>query len=447
MVDAVPGAWISHADYVSGRGATAPHTQFVYQISDHTRLSDMTNTGPDHAVSYEPPDTPPLGHTIKIAIQLSILVIVRLSLLPLLAVQLAGHTDATAFRAIAVSSGIGGAIMLLLTCQTGRYGAKNLYVIAIDAASLPFCILAMANGGLTALAALVMVSGLFQIVIGMRLSRLRRLISPTINGTLLILSCISLTPVLFRSLIQTQSDHSPLTVLICMATTTATILSMQKLGPRSWRIWAGPAGIVVGMITSMILGIYDYAVIQQAAWVGIPSNNAWKWDQDTSTTFLTLLPSFLLLAFMNLGKTNNLSIFTQFVSWKQLHSVDFRDIQKANNSIGLGSVLSGIAGSMPIALSPLGPAFIKASKCASLRVGTMHGAILLGNSILPKSMHDNARYTPVYNGSIFIIHTSTTYCNCYTNIPACNPWHLESHLGSDSDNSRAVHRIKSDRTP
>ena len=86
----------------------------------------------------------------------------------------------------------------------------------------------------------------------------------------------------------------------------------------------------------MVLGIYDYQVIRDAAWVGLPIDTTLKWDDNASITFLTLLPSFLILSFMNLGRTNNLSILTQFVSWRKLHSMDFRDVQRANTCIGLG---------------------------------------------------------------------------------------------------------------
>ena len=335
-------------------------------------------------MEYEPTERPPFGKTVRIAGQLSILVMVRLSLLTILTAQLAEQTNTKTVHMIAMSLGICGLIMLLFTRQTGLFTTKNLYIVAINVASIPFCILAMTNGGPAALAALVTVSGLFQILIGTQLSHLRRLIAPTVSGTLLILACISLAPILYRSLTHTQHGDSPLPALVCMATTAAVIFLVQKLGPPSWKIWAGPLGIVIGMIASMTLGIYDYQVIRDAAWVGLPVGNTWEWNENVSMTFFTLLPSFLILSFMNLGRTNNLSILTQFVSWRELHSVDFRDVQRTNSCIGVGTILSGIIGSMPIAVSPLGPAFIKKSKCASLRVGTIHGVMLIMSAFLPK---------------------------------------------------------------
>ena len=126
----------------------------------------MTSIFSGPSVNYEPPETPPISESVGIAARLSILVMLRLSLLVTLTVQLAEQTTMKSFYMIAMSLGICGIIMLLCTRRTGVFVVENLYIVAINAASIPFCILAMTNGGPTALAALVAVSGLFQVVIG-----------------------------------------------------------------------------------------------------------------------------------------------------------------------------------------------------------------------------------------------------------------------------------------
>ena len=351
----------------------------VLQVSVYAPRMPASRT-----LDYEPLDAPPISASVKIAGHLTVIVIIHLSMLPMLAVRLTGKADSMTFQVVTATLAVCGVIMLLLSSTKGPFNARHLYALATYPPSLPFCVLALAEGGLTTLSALVVVTGLFQIIIGTRLSRLRKFIAPTINSTMLALVCISLIPVLYRSLISSHQKSVVLAIPMCISITAITILLVQKRGPKSCRIHAGTIGIAVGIITSMIYGIYNYETVSNAAWISLPNVRGWKSDPDFYKTFFTLLPSFLILSFMNLSRTNNMSILTQFTSWRQLHSVDFKDVQRTNTSIGLGSMLCGLAGSMPITISPLGPALIKESKCASKRIGLIHGAMLLIIACFPK---------------------------------------------------------------
>ncbi len=156
----------------------------------------VTAGGAPLAPTYEPDEAPTRRIVAGLGGQLALLMVVPLAILPALVVQLAGESDAVAARAVVASMVVCGLTTLALTVRLGRLRSDSLYVATVDLVSLPFCILALASGGPATLAALVVVSGLFQVAIGLRMSYLRRLVTPQVRGTVLILAFAALVPVL-----------------------------------------------------------------------------------------------------------------------------------------------------------------------------------------------------------------------------------------------------------
>ena len=289
----------------------------------------MTAGGAPLAPTYEPDETPTGRIAAGVAVQLSLLMVVPLAILPALVSQLAGETHAVAARAVVVSMVACGVTTLLLTVRLGRLRSDGLYVATVDLVSLPFCILALASGGPATLAALVVVSGLFQVAIGLRLSYLRRLVTPQVRGTVLILAFASLVPVLADagSSMEQRLDWF---VPVSIVGTAATIVLIGIWGPRSWRIWAPAMGLGVGLAVAAVLGAYDFDLVADAAWIGFGDVGASPgWDIDYET-FLSMLPSFLIVSFAILVRMQGISSNTQMVSWRTQRALDFREVQRAN---------------------------------------------------------------------------------------------------------------------
>ena len=343
----------------------------------------MTAGGAPQAPTYEPDEFPTGRAAAGIAGQLSLLMVVPLAILPALVSQLAGQTDAVAARAVVASMIVCGVTTLLLTVRLGPLRSDSLYVATVDLVSLPFCILALASGGPATLAALVVVSGLFQIIIGLRLSYLRRVITPQVRGTVLILAFASLVPVLADagSSLEARLDwFVPASVLL----TVVIIVAIALWAPRPWRIWAPAAGVGAGLVGAIAVGAYDFGLVADAAWVGladIGSSPGWGIHYET---FVSMLPSFLIVSFAVLVRSQGVSANTRLVSWRTPRAVDFREVQRANWRTGVGTVLSGAAGSLPVTIAGVGPAFINQTRCASRRVGIIAGFFFLILAFVPK---------------------------------------------------------------
>ena len=340
---------------------------------------------------YEPHEQPPLRRAVGAATQLALMHVPRMILLPLLVVTLAGGSSAVESRVVLASIVVCSLLILVTTIGVGRLRTENLYVSTVDPISVPFCILALRGGGTGTLAALVVVSGLFQVAVGMRLSGLRRLINPAVSSTLVVLSFISLVPVLFDAVTERRaSGGGRLGVLICMVVALAVMIGLNARGRAGVKLWAAPIGMVAGIAVAIGLGLYDFDRVGAATWFGLPEGGWGLFgirggESAFGPTFFTLLPSFLILGLVVLIRTHNSSVITQFVSWRRLLSIDFREVQRANTRLGLGSIASGLAGSLPVSASPLGMRFIAQTKCASRRVGAMVAVPFLILVLFPKA--------------------------------------------------------------
>ena len=343
----------------------------------------MTAGGAPLAPLYEPNEIPTGRFAAGIASQLSLLMVVPLAILPTLVVQLSGESDEVAARAVVASMVVCGVTTLLLNVRLGRMRSDSLYVATVDLISLPFCILALASGGPATLAALVIASGLFQIVIGLRLSYLRRLVTPQVRGTVLILAFASVVPVLAEagSEAEPQLDWF---VPVSASLTAATIVLFAMRGPKSLRIWAPAIGLVAGFVIAVSFGAYDFELIADAEWLGladIGSGAGWGIDYET---FLTMLPSFLIVSFAIVVRTQGVSSNTQMLSWRTPRALDWREIQRANWRIGIGTMLSGAGGSLPVTIAGVGPAFVHQTRCASRLMGAIAGCFFLLAAFAPK---------------------------------------------------------------
>ena len=339
---------------------------------------------------YEPHETPPLRQALGTATQLVLMLVPRMLLLPLLVVVVAGGGSLIESRVVLASIVVCSLLILLTTVGSRRLRTENLYVTAVDPISVPFCILALRNGGTGTLAALVVVTGLFQVVVGMRLSRLRRLITPAVSSTIVVLSVMSLIPVLVSAVTAGQTERGRLGVLICMVVALAVMVGVNARGRDPLKLWAAPIGMVAGVAVAMGFGLYDFDRVRGSAWFGLPEGGWGLFgpmggEGVFGVTFFTLLPSFLILGLVVLIRTHSASILTQFVSWRRLLSIDFREVQRANARLGWGTIASGVAGSVPVSATPMVIRFIAQTECASRRVGAMAAVPFLLIVMVPKA--------------------------------------------------------------
>ena len=312
-------------------------------------------------------------------VQVSLQTAVRVILLPLVVVELGGglNPSRVIVASLVVCALLTGASLL----RVGPLRSESLYVAICDPMSIPFCILALELGGVLTLAVLVAASGVFQIVVGLRLARLRAIIIPDFSFTLVVLACISLLPA-FARVIESPEGARPLAVPVCMVLTVAVIYTLNRFGPSGMQSWAPPLGLAAGAAAAAVYGIYDTDLVAEAAWIGLPTSGWVPTGGFDVAAAVLLVPSFAILSLVQVTRTNTSSLLTQFVSGRPVQ--DFREVQRANTRIGAGSILAGIAGTIPLGNSPAGPVAMRQSGSDPGRIGASIIAVFVAVAVCPK---------------------------------------------------------------
>lgn len=289
--------------------------------------------------------------------------------------------------AIFASLAIGGAITVLQASRAGWLGAGHVLMTGAGPHFIAVAVLAIAKGGLPLLASLVVVSSLVQFALAQWLPLLRRVITPVVSGTALMLIAVTVMGIAIERLGEFPAGAPPAAgpAVAVLTLAAAAMLAMRATG--ILRLWAPLLGIVLGCVGAAVFGLYDLQRVLAAPWFYTPEISAWPGlDLRPGVEFWTLLPSFIIVSLVTGIKMSSDGVVIQQVSRVKPRATDFRLVQAAVNTNGLGMLLSGIAGTLPtVVYTPSVVTLITLTGVAARRVGFAIGAILLALAVLPKA--------------------------------------------------------------
>ena len=345
----------------------------------------MTSPGIPSFPQYEADETPAPPVALGLGIQSALLAVVPVALFPIVLAQSVNGSGEFSDWAVFAMLVLTGAATIVLACRFGPIGAGLVIVPYPSPSVLPFCILAIQQGGTATLAALLVVYGAFQLVVSMRLALLRRIVTPAVSGAILILLVLTLVPVVFRNLGDVPADAPSFAGPVCIFMAFAVTVGLLIRGGGNWRVWASVLGVAAGSVAAVIIGIYDFGPVKEAAAVGLPLSGWPGVDFGLAPAFWALLPVFLFLSVVAVLQGNSIVLTTQRVSWRNPRAMDYRRVQGATIGAGLANVLAGLAAVMAVGISPRGAAFAQQTGCASRRVGMIMGALLVVAAFFPKT--------------------------------------------------------------
>ncbi len=265
-----------------------------------------------------------------------------------------------------------GVSTLLQVRRLGPVGAGAVLPMFTAAFSIPFCITAVVDGGPATLTALVLVSAGLQLVISRWLFILRRLVTPTVGGTVMMILSITLASVVF-GLLDEASEAEPVSAPLTALATLVVVGALTFRGTAVLRLWAPMIGIAVGCVVAAAFGIYEIERVIQAPWVGLP--NEWPGlARSFGIPFWTLLPAFLFLGVIISIQANGESITHQRAARREDRAIDFREVQGTLSGAGVSNLMAGVAGAVPNIIHPGIVAFTQITGVASRRVGYCIGA-------------------------------------------------------------------------
>ena len=341
---------------------------------------------PERKAGLDPNGKIPAMLAAGLGLQLAGLLLPGIVLMPTIVFLSASQSEGVLLWGVFASVVACGAVTMLQALRAGRLGAGYFLTIGTAGVAITVSIAALRQGGPALLAGLVCALALFQFAFAARLSLFRRVLTPLVTGTIIILTPVTIMPVIFEQLANVPEGSPPLAAPLSAFTALAVIAGIVLRAKQVIRLWAPVIGVVAGSMVASVFGLYDFDRIAAASWVGIPRPELPIPDLGIGFSFWALLPSFVFIALVCTIQTIGNAVAVQRASWDRPRAIDFRAVQGAVTADGAGNLLSGLAGTMPLGFRPQGAAMIAITGLSSRWIGVALGAALILLSLLPKAL-------------------------------------------------------------
>ena len=344
----------------------------------------MAMTSANHNVRYEPDEKPPPLIALGAGLQAAALIVAPVVLTVVIVARIAQQADGYISWAVFAALLISGVTTVLQAVRVGRFGAGHVLIMGTSGAFIAVCVAALLEGGPSTMAALIVVSSLFQFLMASRLSLLRRVFTPVVSGTVIMLIAATVVPVLFDSLGDVTPTASRAAAPIAALTTLVTVTGLVLRAPAAWRLWSPVIGIAVGCLVAALFGIYDTQPILDAPWMGVPFHSWPGLAVTPGAEFWALLPAFVVVTIVGAIETIGDGVAIQRVSRRSQRATDFRVVQGALNADGMGNLLSGLAGTLPNTTYSTSISLAEVTGIGARRVGVIIGTVFGVVAFFPK---------------------------------------------------------------
>ena len=340
--------------------------------------------GQQESVRYQPDESPPVPIAAGLGLQFAILIIARIVVVPVVIVRAAGGSDADLSWILFAAIAICGLTTMMQALRIGRFGSGYVAVMGTSLAVVGVGVTAVAEGGLSLLATLVLVASSVPLALSFRLTLFRKILTPTVSGTVIMLIPATLMPSAFGLLTDVPAGTPALAAPLCAIVALIVIIVATLKGAAGVRLWSPVIGVVAGCLVALYFRLYDVDAVIGASWIGFPATDWPGLNLDFGPVFWALLPAFVLVALIESVQTISNAVAVQRVSWRRPRAVDFRAVQGAVATAGIGNLLCGIAGTVPNTLLSTSVAVTGLTGAAARRVGVAAGAVFVAMAFLPK---------------------------------------------------------------
>ena len=348
----------------------------------------MANVSTNTDIRFDPSEKPPLPLTIGMGLQLALLSIGGVVLTPAIIIRSAGlGEEANEYLAWAVFAAVVvcGISTILQALGKFRVGAGYILLMGTSGAFIGVCIGALVKGGPATMATLIIVSALMQLLFAAKLARFRRVLTPTVTGTVIMLIAVTVMPILFDMLEPIPGSEADATGFALSAGTVLVITLLLAMKARGIiRLWAPMIGVAAGTIVALFFGMYDTQSVADAEWIGFPTTGWPGIDLSFGSTFWALLPAFIFVTMIGAIETVGDSIAIQQISWRTPRASDHRTVQGALSADGVGNLLSGLVGTIPNTTYSSSVSMVELTGVASRVVGVALGIIFIFLALIPK---------------------------------------------------------------
>ena len=275
---------------------------------------------------------------------------------------------------------------ILQTFQIWRFGSGYPLSVASASSFIAVCITTLADGGPAMLSSLIAISAIFQFAFVSRLSLLRRIVTPTVTGTVLMLMSATIISVVLGRLSDIPEGAPPAAAPTLAGTALVVLVGMRLFASPTWQQWVPLTGLLAGCVAAVAWGVFDFQQALEAPWVGLPANQWPGFDLSFGATFWALLPGFVIVVMASTINSISDTVAIQQVAWRRPRATDFRVVQGAHNLVALTNLMAALLGALPNRIGGSNSARVILTGVAARRMGVYGGVILIAVAILPKAI-------------------------------------------------------------
>ena len=344
----------------------------------------MAEATQNDSVRYEPDEQPPLPITIGAGLQAAALIVTPIVLTVVIVARIAEQPADYLTWGVFAALIISGLTTILQVVRAGRIGSGYVLIMGTSAAFIAICVAALVKAGPATMASLIIVSSLVQFLLAARLSLLRRIFTPTVAGTVIMLIAATVVTILFDSFGDVPEGTDDIAAPLAVIATLITVGVLILRGPAWVRLWSPIIGIGVGCIVGVPWGLYDVQSVFDADWIGLPFRSWPGIDLNPGTEFWALLPAFIIVTIVGAIETIGDGVAIQRVSRRNASATDYRVVQGALNTDGVGNLLSGLLGTLPNTTYSTSISLAEVTGVAAKRVGIAIGIVFIIVAFFPK---------------------------------------------------------------
>ena len=339
----------------------------------------------EQPIRFEPEEACPPSIALLVGFQGAALVLAPTVLNVAIAIRSSGLDDSHLTWSVFAAMVICAAVTALQAFQLRRFGAGHVVLAWPAAMFIAIMVATVSAAGLATFASLMVVCSLIQVALAWWLPMLRRIVTPTVSGTVTMLIAVSVLPIAFDTVGDLPAD-APTAAGPVIAGATLLVSVIVALRARGrWRLVAPFSSILAGCAVAAAFGVLDGDRISSAGWFGIPEVSALGVDLTPGREFWVLLPSFAVLTLVLGLKTISDGVVIQQGSRRRPQAIEFRQIQGMVSVNGVGMLLAGISGTLPtMANSSYSLSLINLTGVAARRVGVGVAVVTVSLALFSK---------------------------------------------------------------
>lgn len=291
---------------------------------------------------YGVDDKPPLTASVLLGIQHVFVMTSGWVLVVVIVATIGGNQEevANVLRMSMIASGIA---TILQSLPNSPVGSGYFCPISSSPAYISASILAGKTGGLRAVFAMTVISGLFEGLLARVVPRLRPLFPPEVTGLVVTMVGIQLVALGCRRFLGFQDGAG----LQGTVTTVAIVTLAAMIGPTVWgkgalKLYPVLIGLAVGYLLAYFFGVFPTERLQEmlaAPMISLPRRAQLGWAFD-----LALLPAFLIVSLASTLKTVGDLTLCQKINDADWKRTDMQSVSGGIFASAIGTGLSGLLG-------------------------------------------------------------------------------------------------------